>query len=197
MFEKDWTFCLDTDENESDEMKAFLFMRIKPDGSFEINTMSKDLFNQNEYNKIDDFFKSGKKCRGLIINENGEMNIIQDTEWFMLPDFDKISNYLSNGVTSVRSENMRNECFKGCIDIYYKEEDNIGYYSSGAIGKGMNTKIETATHIRKITPTENGHLFFSKIIETMNVNFVRNCQLTVLPYPFKYLREYAKMYGIS
>lgn len=192
-YEKDWTFCLDTDENESDEMKSFLFMRIKPDGCFEINTISKDLFNYNEYNIIDEYFKSGKKCRGLIINENGEMNIIQDTDLFMMPNFEKISSDISNEKSLSRSQQVVEDYFAGCIDIHYKEDNNVGYYSSGVISKGMNTKIENATHIRKITPSENSSLFFSKIIETMNVSFVRNGQLTVLPFPFKYLREFAKI----
>ena len=164
-------------------MKAFLFMRIKPDGSFEIDTMTKGLFNQNEYNKIDEFFKSGKKCRGLIINENGEMNIIQDTDLFMIPNFEKISSDISNEKSLSRSQQVVEDYFAGCIDIHYKEDNNVGYYSSGVISKGMNTKIENATHIRKITPSENSSLFFSKIIETM----------TVLPFPFKYLREFAKI----
>lgn len=33
---------------------------------------------------------------------------------------------------------------------------------------------------------------FDKLLPTMNVTFVHNGQLTVLPFPFKYLREFVK-----
>ena len=78
-------------------------------------------------------------------------------------------------------------------DIYYKKTENTFYYSTGQIGAGMQNKIERASHIRKVKPYENSPLFYEELLETMNVTFVRNGQLTILPFPFKYLREYIQM----
>lgn len=192
-YRNDWTFCLAI-ENTSDEMSKFCFMKIKPDGSFLIDRISKNLFNQSEYEKLESIFASGKKIRGIVINDNNEINIIQDTDLFMLSNYDFIMSEFSNGNTHLRSNDMRDKCFGGCIDVHYEEKDDVIYYSSGAIGKGMNGKIENATHIRQILPFDNSPLFFQQVIDTMNVPFVRNGQLTVLPFPFKYLREYVKMF---
>ena len=81
----------------------------------------------------------------------------------------------------------------GCLDIYYKTNSDCVLYSSGQIGSGMNTSISKATHIRRIVPYKNSTFFFQNYLETMNVTFIRNGQLTVLPFPFKYLREYSKL----
>ena len=63
-------------------------------------------------------------------------------------------------------------------------------YSVNQIGAGMNTTITRAANIRKVVPYGTAPIFFGELLQTMNVTFVRNGQLTVLPFPFKYLREY-------
>lgn len=54
----------------------------------------------------------------------------------------------------------------------------------------MNRSINNAATIRKIEGYKNSEIFFDKLLPLMNVTFVRNGQLTVQPFPFKYLREY-------
>ena len=58
----------------------------------------------------------------------------------------------------------------------------------------MNTTIAKAAHVRKILPYKGTSLFFQDYLETMNVTFIRNGQITVMPFPFKYLREYIKIF---
>lgn len=41
-----------------------------------------------------------------------------------------------------------------------------------------------------IEPYNESKLFFDSLVPLMSVPFVRNNQLTVIPFPFKYLREY-------
>ena len=52
------------------------------------------------------------------------------------------------------------------------------------------TSISRSSVIRKVIPYQESKLFFREVLDTMNVTFVRHSQLTVMPFPFKYLREY-------
>jgi len=45
--------------------------------------------------------------------------------------------------------------------------------------------------------TDADEIAFEDQFPLMAVDFVRNGQYTVVPFPFKYLREYAKMDSIS
>ena len=53
----------------------------------------------------------------------------------------------------------------------------------------MNYKVDKSCVIRKII-AENEIINFKELLSLMAVEFVRNGQYTVLPFPFKYLREY-------
>lgn len=76
-----------------------------------------------------------------------------------------------------------------CIKMF--DESGKQYYFVGTIGEGMRWNIPRAANIRCIEGYEGAQLLFDKLLPTMNVTFVHNGQLTVLPFPFKYLREYA------
>ena len=206
-----WTFCIcDTEEIKEAEDKVqyvdhYYFMTINPDGSFEIGEKTKDLFNQKEYQQIQDIFELNnmtlerhnrydEKYKTLIINERGEINIIQDTPNIMLPNIALISEDIKKEKLS-RSHEALEKYYAGCLDIYYKKDvaNNCEYYSSGQIGSGMQNVVERASHIRKIIPYESNVLFFRELLDLMNVTFIRNGQLTVLPFPVKYLREYIQI----
>ena len=195
-FNKEWRFVLfDKDD--------FYCMTINKEGFFIIEKLSNDLFNSDEYNEIREIAEDNKakkideKYRGVVKNNNEEVNIIQETPLFMLPNMERIEDILKNGNIISRSEKERPENFCGCVDIHYikDNENNCEYYTAGVIGKGMQSSVPHATHIRKVIPYKNNSLFFHEILETMNVSFVRNNQLTVIPFPFKYLREYVELYG--
>lgn len=64
------------------------------------------------------------------------------------------------------------------------------YYLVGTIGEGMRWNIPRAANIRKIEGNSGAQVMFERLLPLMNVTFVHNGQLTVLPFPFKYLREY-------
>ena len=72
----------------------------------------------------------------------------------------------------------------------FRKNDEL-YYFVGEIGAGINSTL-SGVPIRKIEVDEDSELFFDKLLPLMGVTFVRNGQLTVVPFPFKYLREYIK-----
>ena len=71
-------------------------------------------------------------------------------------------------------------------NIYNNEE----HYFAGYMGHGIKPTLQCAVHIRKFEKYQNAPSLLTKILPLMYVTFVRNNQLTVIPFPFKYLREH-------
>lgn len=91
----------------------------------------------------------------------------------------------------LRGEEERREYLSGNIDINYIEQDEmLARFSVGEIGNGMKYTIERASVVREIQAVEGSELIFKKMLPLMGVEFVRYGMLTVVPFPFKYLREY-------
>jgi hypothetical protein len=61
--------------------------------------------------------------------------------------------------------------------------------------KNVQYSFQRACHLRKVVPVNGSQLIFHDILPTLNVDFVRTGQSTVLPFPFKYIREYADRLG--
>ena len=91
----------------------------------------------------------------------------------------------------LRGEEERNEYLSGNIDINYIEQDVMSArFSVGEIGNGMKYTIERASVVREIQAVDESKLIFKEVLPLMGVEFVRYGMLTVVPFPFKYLREY-------
>lgn len=179
-----------TDEQNT----KYIFMTIHPDGTFNISEQTLNLFETNKYNQCVEIFENAKmnsvKVHGIIRDALGNINIIKDTEWFTIPEIYSIKAELANGNTKLRGKEKRNELLSSCLDIKMFNDGVSEYYFVGTIGNGMRWLINRATNIRKIEPFEDSILMFEKLLPLMNVTFVHNGQLTIIPFPFKYLREH-------
>ena len=181
-----------TDEQNT----KYLFMTIHTDGSFKISEQEFDLFDINQYNQCVQIFENARinseKIHGIIRDASGNINIIKDTGWFTIPEIHSIKAELANGNTKLRGKEKRDELLSACLDIKMFCEGDSKYYFVGTIGNGMRCLINRAANIRKIEPFEKSTILFEKLLPLMNITFVHNGQLTIKPFPFKYLREYSK-----
>ena len=172
------------------EEDRYFFMTISTDGSIEFKEQKLDLFSINEYTDCINIFSSSKDVVGVIRYADEEINIIRDTNWVTIPEIEKIHKELSSGNTYLRGKEKRRELLSSITDIKAFDVEKSKFYFAGIIGEGMRTGVSDAVNIRKIEPYKNASLRFEELLPLMNVTFVRNGQLTVLPFPFKYLREY-------
>ena len=81
------------------------------------------------------------------------------------------------------------------IKYYYNTNDKSQIefnYFVGTRRSALKTSVHNACTVRKVI-AENGDIAFEELLSLMAVDFVRNKQHTVLPFPFKYLREYTAM----
>ena len=176
-------------ENSSD--KKLVIMNIHPNGTFDIETITVDcsiMFNQ-KYAKYADIIYL-KNTKGFVIDHNDNINIIYDTDLMTLPMFQKIGTELKeseNGKICIRSKDKREELLYSCLDIKFYEKDDKYYYFAGMIGNGMNSTIPRASKIRSVELHRDSSIIFEDMLQMMDVTFVRNNQLTVMPFPFKYI----------
>lgn len=104
--------------------------------------------------------------------------------------------YNEHGVRLIFSKNKESleDLFDASLNIkYFGEKDNEAYYFVGKRSENVQKySFASACHIRKIIAVNNSRLIFQELLPTMDVDFVRTGQSTVVPFPFKYLREYMK-----
>lgn len=174
----------------------YIFMTVHPNGTFNISKQNLNLFEANKYNQCVEIFENAKikseKVHGIIRDASDNINIIKDTGWFTIPEIHCIKEELAKGNTKLRGKEKRDELLSSCLDIKMFSDGDSKYYFVGTIGNEMRCLINRAVSIRKIEPFEDSKLIFEKLLPLMNVTFVHNGQLTITPFPFKYLREYAK-----
>ena len=183
-------------QSEDEDCSRYYFIKIQPNGSFEIHEQEFTLFEMNEYtdcvNIFEDAKTKGEIVKGLIRDHEGKINIIKDTGIITLPEAEEIKQLLSVGDTKLRGKERREELLSSCLDIKMYEENGKQFYYVGTIGEGMRWVIPRAANVRSIEGYNDAPLMFERLLPTMSVTFVHNGQLTVLPFPFKYLREYVK-----
>lgn len=137
--------------------------------------------------------------KGIIKDEYGNINIIKDTQWITIPEIFKVREELENGNTAIRGvkNGKVEELFSSITDIKMFKKDSSIYYFAGIIGNGMGYNIKKAVNIRRIEVYNDSKELFDGLLPLMDVGFVHNRQLTVIPFPFKYLREYVKKSGFQ
>ena len=89
----------------------------------------------------------------------------------------------------LRQAAYKYDLFSSNLHIKYCYESVSYNYFVGEIAENINLHFNFASNIRKIICGKN-EVLIEKLMQLMSVDFVRNEQLTVLPFPVKYLNEY-------
>ena len=91
--------------------------------------------------------------------------------------------------SGLKQKEMREKLFGGALDIRLFAQGNAQYYYSGFRGSSLHWSLARACRIRQVTAS-GGTPDFARYLPLMEVDFVRASGWTVLPFPFKYLREW-------
>ncbi|WP_430409818.1 hypothetical protein [Kordia sp.] len=102
---------------------------------------------------------------------------------------EKIQENTGEILKSYFRDKKRYEILDSQLDIHSFNQNGGKYYFVGIKGKGIQQTITRASIIREIKVYKNSEYIFDKLLPLMNVDFVKNGDLTVLPFPIKYLRE--------
>lgn len=118
---------------------------------------------------------------------------MSDSEKSLFSDF-LLSKYNVALVANYRDKRHKEEIISSQLDIsYWKINDKESFYLTGQKSQELNRKFANSTVARKVFAYNNHRLFFDEILPLMAVDFVKHEELTVFPFPMKYLREYNKM----
>jgi hypothetical protein len=169
-------------------------MSIAPDGQFSIKEQKLDLFSYNEYSMYVEMFVDREDTARCIVSDGENISIILDTDLFTLPRYEEIKERLSKGDTYLRNEISREELLSSCLDVKSFYLDGKEHFFVGIIGNGMQPTIQCAANIRAVE-IYKGNLIFQELLPLMSVTFVRNGQLTILPFPIKYIKEHINLKG--
>ena len=184
------------DRKVNDDSCRLYFMRVSPDGAFlmsERNTAD-SLDAGDEYHECVTAFCETDDAVALVMRSGG-VNVILEADLFTLPEESAIREELEAGNTSLRGLQKRDEHLSSIVDIKTYRQGDALYYLVGTVGDGMQARVPTASHIRCVKPFGDAPLMFDDLLPLMNVTFVRDGRLTVIPFPFKYLREWAVQAG--
>ena len=90
---------------------------------------------------------------------------------------------------SLKNAQNKETLFGGVLGIRHFCKDDAQYYYSGYLGSSLNRSLPHACRIRKVCSTGQT-LQFQRYLPLLEVDFVRANGWTVIPFPFKYLREW-------
>ena len=184
---------------------AFSFMTIHPDGTFGFYDETFDEFkkstSQTPYRKcieaMDPWVENPKDIRTIQIGD--AVNTIRDTDLFTMPDVFELHEKQKEPWKKqhLRSEDHKWKIFGPCLDIKSYNKDDAIYYYSGVLSESMVATLANAVRIRQVKAVGNSPLIFDQIKPLLNAYFVRFGQLTVWPYPFKYLDEHIRQSNLG
>lgn len=170
----------------------YFFMNITPQGLFDFSEQQNDLFTFNEYSSCMQIFDDDEKVVGAIKYTDDDILVIKNTDLFTLPEMYELHNELLNNNTALRNIEARNQYLTSVTEIRSFKKDGRTFYFVGVTGRGMKTTFQNSILIREVSQVKSGNSDFIRLLPLMNVSFVRNGQLTVVPFPFKYLKEYIR-----
>ena len=175
----DYIFGMFADDNKS----KIAYLKVKTDGSIETYYDDMTLFNMEKIEKIKTLLKEDN-AEYFIMDSDDNVNIVSMTDIIVLPT-EKILE------EKQKNKDFKNDYMEGIFDVHSYNIDGELYYTSGT-KDNIKFDIDKATHFYKVN-TLGGKNLFVDLLETVAVDFVRFGNYTVLPYPFKYLREYTNL----
>jgi hypothetical protein len=179
-YKSDWIFA-------SEEEGVQHYMTIHPDGRFEFRYATPGFVPS-----LEEQFRplalamatSTDKTKTVISDCDGNINLISKTGMFVMPK--------KESLTMQKTRDNERAFMNGIFDIHYYEKYGKGYYSVGVPHASLQFGLSNGTLIYQVD-VKRGKSIIVNVLETFSVSFVKLDGFTVLPYPFKYLREYALM----
>lgn len=267
-----WSFVIQ--EKEEGQEPIFHFLSISPNGQLNFSSLTRDLFTEDFHSKLTEVFVSGTKDKklieGAILDDAGNLNVVQKTNLWAFPDLKAVHEEVMAGIKiegvtlpaeeaqafteqylnangsggtlpdlqqylagfkagqtieltalkdcigskakanvdyakafhqrfgywlkhPFKSKEATDRYCKALVDLHaYEERGSLLYWANTEMGKTAG-KFPNGIVVRKLKTVGNSRLLNDFLLETLAVDFVRINAPTVLPFPFKLLREYAKM----
>ena len=141
-------------------------------------------------------------CRHLHDEEKPEyavqigknVNLIYHSHIRTMPDMDYLQHLVQEQLPYSRTEKLKSDELAGLNDLRSFKLDGNYYYFVGEKSANMNCKVAHAPNARLVKPLNSQNkILIPELLPLMCVPFNRYERLSVVPFPYKYLHEYALM----
>lgn len=188
-------------ERRQRTLAGMSFIEVKDDGFFSYSHIDSfdALLGDGELCDAMNATRGKTDTEAVVVFKNGAVATIAKTGAFTMPDglldiakgFDEGA--FSPGVKSKEHEGL----IKSLLNVKVYAEGGRTFYAVGEERKSLNKSIAKSSQIREIRAAkgEIGPDEVLAIIDLLEDDFVRLRRPTVVPYPFKFLRERAAMEG--
>ena len=182
-FKNNWEF-IKCDKDKNNIYK----MTINPNGYYLIEKEEINIFNASEFTNYIKDFNEKRNLELIIKDDKGNTNYIERTDTVALP------NPLVFGENSMcKKKAVQEVIYPGLFNINYVEIDGINYYNVGKERTNIRFDFQHASHFRRIIKVGNSKNLVKELLKLMSVSFVKYNELTIVPYPVKYLNEFIEM----
>lgn len=156
----------------------------------------------NQFNKD----QSGVKG---VMSDGENTYVFLPTDVRMVPEIDLIRQKLKDNLKghaqdgsvaltgNIRTRGSYELYLKACTDVRYAYVKNECYYFVGVRGSGIDTSLHWSAGLLRIKRLEGSEKVPEIVFDMMLAPFVRLNRFTIVPYPFKYLREFEKTKGLE
>jgi hypothetical protein len=179
-YHSDWIFAMEEEGWQ-------YYMTVHPNGRFETRALRAGFVESlpKEFQPLANaLISSTEKTKTVVADDQGNINLISSTGMFVMPKEESVGMH--------KNREHQQELMNGVFDINYYEKYGKGFYSVGAPHAALHFNLANATLFYQVEAIQ-GKIIIIDVLQTFAVNFVKLNGFTVLPYPFKYLREFALM----
>lgn len=141
-------------------------------------------------------------CRHLQDEEKPEyavqigdnINLVYRSNIRTMPDMDYLQHLVQENLPYSRAEKLKTDELAGLNDLRSFRLDGDYYYFAGEKSANMNYSVAHAPNARLVKPLNSQHeILIPDLLPLMCVPFNRYERLSVRPFPYKYLHEFARM----
>ena len=154
-------------------------------------------------------FNKGQSNIKGVMSDGENTYAFLSTDVRMIPEIDMIRQKLrenekghaEDGSVSltgdIRTRGSYETYLKACTDVRYAYVKNECYYFVGVRSDNIDTVLHWSAGLLRIKRLEGTEKVPVAVFDMMLAPFVRLNRFTIVPYPFKYLREYEKTHGLE
>ena len=201
-----WEFAIKMDDEGEG---SFAFLQVNEDGSMRFDGPTSVIGTSSTHGPLLNALLLNKDCEFAVRGPEGNVNVVSRTELFGVPNFETLWHDLLNRredrKTRPNGKPMKYAIGRGKADraLYFADAVDIAscttadgrrYYRVGMIGYGMQfNATHKASILREVIAIDGSRSLVEEMLPMLDSCLVRWGQPTVLPFPIKYLREWAAM----
>lgn len=154
------------------------------------------------------FNKDQNNIKG-VLSDGENTYAFLSTDVRMIPEIDMIRQKLSDNarghaedesvklMRGIKAQGSYELYLKACTDVRYAYVKSECYYFVGVRLKDIKTTLHWSAGLLRIKRLEGSENVPEVVFDMMLAPFVRLNRFTIVPYPFKYLREFEKTKGLE